>query len=78
MPATFGNSAIQVGLGSPNSRLRRGNFGLRLRHACHRPIDFGLLQLFLASVVLDCSFCSLHRRTRLRYLRAVIVIVELN
>ena len=42
------------------------------------PVDFGLLQLFLAAVILDGRFCRCYRRIRLGNLRLVIVVLQFD
>ena len=69
-------SAVQVRLRGRNSRLRYGNFGLRLRDPSECAVDFGLLQLFLAPVILDGGFCRCHARIRLGYLRLEIAVLQ--
>jgi hypothetical protein len=76
LAVAFGKSAVPVRLRGRNSRPRSGNFGLRLRDPTDCPVDFGLLQLFLAPVILDGGFCRCHARIRLGYLRLVIAVLQ--
>ncbi len=76
LAAAFGKSAIQVRLRGRNARLGYGNFGLRLRYPSEGAVYFGLLQLFLAPIILDGGFCRCHPSIRLGYLCLVVPVLQ--
>jgi hypothetical protein len=78
LSAAFVLGAGDISLDSFLALLRCRDLGARLIDSCEGPVDPCILKVALSPIVYNGSVCGRDRRLRLRYLRFVIVVFQLN